>query len=527
MRRQFFLVSIPLLILLALGALTGTMSWGWFGTAAVVFILGLYDVFQTRHTILRNFPVIGHLRYVFEMFRPEIQQYFIESDVTPDPIARIHRAVVYQRSKNQLDTVPFGSELDLYAPDYQWINHSVFPVSMDDDRDFRVRIGNASCKHPYDASLLNVSAMSFGAISKTAVQALSHGARAGGFSLNTGEGGLSPYHLAGGADIVWQIGTAYFGCRDERGFFAPELFRAQAADPRVKMIELKLSQGAKPGHGGILPGVKVDPEIARIRRVPVGKTVISPPGHSAFGDPAGLCRFVGTLRELSGGKPVGFKLCLGRREEFVEICEAMNATGIYPDFITVDGAEGGSGAAPFEFINYVGSPLNEALYFVDSTLKAHGARAHIKVIASGKVMSGFDIFEKLALGADLCNSARGMMLALGCIQAYRCNSNKCPTGIATNDPALQRGLDATDKSVRVATFHRKTIQAFNELLGAAGLHRPEDIGLANISRRDHGVIANLHEIYQRTSTLSPHERADKSRPDRHHHVYPVEPPTPS
>ena len=367
--------------------------------------------------------------------------------------------------------------------------------------------------------------MSYGSLSKAAITALGRGAKAGGFYHNTGEGGLSPYHLETGADLVWQLGTAYFSARDERGYFDPQSFREKAILPQVKMIEIKISQGAKPGHGGILPGEKVNAEIAAIRRVPVGKTVISPPGHTAFTTPKELCLFIAKLRELSGGKPIGFKLCLGRREEFVKICEAMIETGVTPDFITIDGGEGGTGAAPFDFINFVGSPLKEALYFVDSTLQEFGIRDQVKVIASGKVMTGFNIFEKLALGADLCNSARGMMLALGCIQAYRCNSNKCPTGIATSDPSLVKGLDIEDKAVRVANFHRKTLSSLAELLGAAGLHHPEQVNLEHISCRQDGRILTLEEYYDRTMDLSAREQRNQQTEPRGEPAAPT-PPTP-
>jgi glutamate synthase domain-containing protein 2 len=468
-------------------------------------MVALYDVFQSKHTILRNFPVIGHLRFLLEMLRPEMQQYFIEQDTSDDPISRIYRAVVYQRSKHELETVPFGSQLDFYARDYQWINHSAFPLDLKSS-DFRVVIGNSQCSQPYSASLFNISGMSYGSISKAAVSALSRGASLGGCYLNTGEGGVSPYHFEGGADLVWQIGTAYFGCRDEKGFFSEDCFKEMAKHPRIKMIEIKISQGAKPGHGGILPGVKVNKEISEIRRVKEGETVYSPPHHTAFRSPQELMFFIKRLRHLSAGKPVGFKLCLGRRDEFLKITEAMNETGIYPDFITIDGGEGGTGAAPFEFINYVGSPLNEALVFIHETLNEAGLREHIRLIASGKVMTGFNMFEKISLGADLCNSARGMMLALGCIQSLRCNTNRCPTGITTNRPSLMNGLDVADKSVRVMNYHNKTMTAFRDLLGAAGHRQPFEIKRSDISRREHHRVVDLHKIYDQNTALSPHER---------------------
>ena len=512
--RAEILLSLGILTLLsAAGAHWGQINWIWSGFFLLLIAVALFDVVQKRHTILRNFPVLGHLRFLLEMIRPEIQQYFVENDTDGNPIPRIYRSVVYQQSKAELETVPFGSELDLYAEDYKWINHSSFPVSVESE-DFRIRIGNEQCAQPYLASLFNVSAMSYGALSAAAIRALGRGAKRGGFSMNTGEGGLTDHHLESGCDLVWQLGTAYFGARDRDGYFDPHSFREKSRLPQVKMIEIKISQGAKPGHGGILPGVKVTFEVARIRQVEIGKTVISPPGHTAFTTPAELCAFIRRLRELSGGKPVGFKLALGRREEFIKICEAIRETGVCPDFITVDGGEGGTGAAPFDFINFVGSPLNEALYFVDQTLREHGLRERVRVIAAGKVFTAFNMFEKLALGADLCNSARGMMLALGCIQAYRCNTNRCPTGVATTDPRLTAGLDVADKSLRVAGFHRRVMCSLADLVGAAGLHSPGEIDLRHISCRYNGRILSLEEHFARTSELSTHERRDRAQSTR-------------
>ena len=470
-------------------------SPGWIALFTVLTCVGIYDVFQRRHTVLRNFPVLGHLRYLLEILRPEMQQYFIESDVTDDPVSRIYRSVVYQRAKAQLDTVPFGSQLDFYARDYQWLNHSAFPLNLS-SADFRVTIGNSQCTQPYQASLFNISGMSYGSISKSAVSALSRGASLGGCYLNTGEGGVSPYHYGGGADLVWQIGTAYFGCRDDKGFFSEDCFTQTVTHKQIKMIEIKISQGAKPGHGGILPGVKVNEEIAKIRRVKKGQTVFSPPHHTAFRNPLELCYFIKRLRLLSDGKPVGFKMCIGRREEFIQICHAMEDTGIYPDFITIDGGEGGTGAAPFEFINYVGSPLNEGLMFVNQTLKQFKLREHIKLIASGKIMTGYNVFEKLSLGADVCASARGMMLALGCIQSLRCNTNNCPTGITTNRRRFYHGLDIADKSVRVMHYHNKTMLAFRDLLGATGLKSPSQIRMCDISRREQHQVVDLNKFYK-------------------------------
>lgn len=508
MRKEFIAIFTAFLLLTGLAFYYQWLSGGWVVIAGILFLICLYDAIQSKHAILKNFPVVGHMRYLLEMVRPEIQQYFVEADTTPDPIARIYRSVVYQNSKSQLATVPFGTQLDVYSQEYRWANHSCFPVSAHNE-DFRISIGGPKCLQPYSASLLNISAMSYGSLSKNAILALGRGAKAGGFYHNTGEGGLSPHHLASGADVVWQLGTAYFGARDDKGYFSPDIFKERAVDSRVKMIEIKISQGAKPGHGGILPGVKVDAEIAKIRHVPEGKTVISPPGHTAFTNCTELCEFIQKLRDLSGGKPIGFKLCLGRREEFIQICEAIVKTGISPDYIAVDGGEGGTGAAPFDFINYVGSPLNEALIFVHHTLGRFGIREDIRLIATGKVMTGFNILEKLAMGADLCASARGMMLSLGCIQAYRCNTNKCPTGVATNNARLAAGLNVEDKGERVASFHRETITAIKDLIGAMGLHSPAEVDMTHISCRHEGKILTLAELYEKTMELSAHEEHDR------------------
>jgi len=455
--------------------------WG-FALALPLIGLGVYDMLQTKHTIRRNFPFLGRFRYWFEAIRPEIQQYFVESNSSGRPFSRELRSLVYRRAKNVTDTIPFGTEYDVYAIGYQWMNHSLLALEPAEVAP-RVRVGGPACLQPYEAAVLNVSAMSYGALSRNAILALNRGAQLGGFYHNTGEGGLSPYHLEGGGDICWQIGTGYFGCRDEHGNFDGELFREKAKTPQIKMIEIKLSQGAKPGHGGILPAKKVSLEIAQIRHVPVGKDVISPPTHTAFTTPVGLCEFILRLRELSAGKPIGFKLCLGKRREFLAICKAMVETGIYPDFITVDGGEGGTGAAPLEFSNVLGTPLDEALVFVHNALVGIGIRQHVRVIGSGRVVTGFDIAHKLAIGADLCNSARAMMFALGCIQAQRCNTNDCPTGVATQDPSLVAGLVVADKAVRVRNFQHNTVKAFVELLAASGLRRPDELRPWHILRR--------------------------------------------
>lgn len=473
MRHVFWILSVPIVLtsfLLAVYTSTGIIL---FLFVFAIFLIGFFDIMQKRQTIRRNFPLLGHFRYLLEMVRPEIQQYFIESDTDGKPIPRVFRSLIYQRAKAAPETVPFGTQLNVYGPDYEWVPHSMYPTKVNEDV-LRVQIGGPQCTKPYSASLLNISAMSYGALSPTAIQSLNRGAKLGNFYHNTGEGGLSPHHLQGG-DVVWQIGTGYFGCRDENGNFHPILFKEKATKPEVKMIEIKLSQGAKPGHGGILPGSKVTKEIAEIRHVPVGKTVYSPARHTAFSSSKGLLEFVKQLRELSGGKPVGIKLCVGKHEDFHDICKAMVETKILVDFITVDGGEGGTGAAPLELTNNVGSPLEDGLSFVANTLAGYGLRANIKIIASGKVFTAFHIFKRLAIGADLVNSARGMMLALGCIQALRCNTNHCPAGVATTLPQYYKGIHVTDKSQRVFQFHQRTMHAFKELLEAAGLEHPKQV----------------------------------------------------
>ncbi len=459
-----------------------------------IIYMGVADMIQTKQSIRRNFPVLGRLRYVFEDLRPKIQQYFVESDTDGAPINRNERSVIYQRAKKQTDTIPFGTQLNVYAEGYEWITHSIAPKDFHKmDHNPRIRFGGKECQQPYDMSVLNVSAMSFGSLSKNAVLSLNAGAKIGGFAHNTGEGGLSPYHLEPGGDVIWQIGTGYFGARTEDGNFSNEAFKANATKPNVKMVEIKLSQGAKPGHGGILPASKNTPEIAAIRLVKPGTTVFSPPFHSAFSTPKELILFVKKLRELSGGKPVGFKLCVGRKSEFLSICMAMVALKIYPDFITVDGGEGGTGAAPPEFSNSVGMPMLDALAFVDNALRGFGIRNEMKLIASGKILSGFHMVRAMALGADTCNTARAMMMALGCIQALECNKNTCPTGVATQDPYFMKGLVVEDKKTRVANYHKNTVESFVELIGAAGIDHPDKINRTHVYRR---VFMNMVKTYE-------------------------------
>jgi len=449
----------------------------WLAVPALVLaglsLVGLRDLTQTRHAVLRNYPIIGHIRYILEGIRPEIRQYLLEGTHDEEPFSREARSLVYQRAKGVEDKRPFGTTQKVYEAGYAWITHSVVPRQIT-DTDFRVRIGNASCTQPYDASLYNISAMSFGALSGNAISALNRGAKLGGFAHDTGEGGISQYHRAGGGDLIYQVASGYFGCRTADGKFDPEAFAVQAADPQVRMIEIKLSQGAKPGHGGMLPAAKITPEIAMARGIAMGVDCVSPAAHSEFSTPMGLVQMIGQLRELSGGKPIGFKLCIGHRREFMCIVKAMLETGIVPDFIVVDGKEGGTGSAPLEFANRVGMPMREGLHFVHNTLRGAGLRDQVRIGAAGKIVSAFDIARVLALGADWCNSARGFMFAIGCIQAQACHTNKCPVGIATQDKLRQRALDPDDKSQRVARFHRNTLHALGELASAAGLDHPTD-----------------------------------------------------
>ncbi len=482
MRNKFILWGIILLIATWTTALLIKAHYWIPILLTFLYLLGIYNTYQTKHAILRNFPVIGYFRYFFEEISPEIQQYFIERETDGKPFPRNQRSAAYRRSKNVSDTVPFGTQLEINHRKYEGIKHSIYAKHPKEELP-RVTIGGEACKQPYNASLFNISAMSFGALSDRAQMALNRGAKKGNFYHNTGEGGISPHHLEGG-DLCWQIGTGYFGCRNEKGNFDAELFKKYANLENVKMIEIKLSQGAKPGHGGVLPAVKNTPEIAAIRHVPAGVTILSPPSHSAFSNAEGLLRFVDQLRELSGGKPTGFKLCIGDTTEFEDICEQMNLLKIYPDFITVDGAEGGTGAAPPEFSDGVGMPLEPALIFVNRTLINYEVRDKLKIIASGKVLTSLDILRAVAMGADLCNNARGFMFSLGCIQALRCNTNTCPTGVATQDKMLIKGLDTNDKSERVYQFHKNTLHTCNELIAAAGRETYDQVDASMFMRGD-------------------------------------------
>lgn len=467
--------TFALCVLVAVLSLTlvGWSNWMWLTAAVALYLVGvgIHDMTQTKHSILRNYPVLGHIRYLFEMIRPEIRQYLLESDYDEEPFSREDRNIVYQRAKDIEDKRPFGTKISVYGGGYQWLTHSTRPRKIK-NTDFRVHIGGPDCTQPYEASIYNISAMSFGSMSAKAIEALNTGAKMGGFAHDTGEGGVSRYHKLGGGDLIYEIGTGYFGCRTLEGAFDPEKFRETAALEQVKMVEIKLSQGAKPGQGGMLPSAKITEEIAEARGIPMGVDCHSPAGHSAFSTPIEMMEFIGQLRELSNGKPVGFKLCVGHRREFMCIVKAMLATGIAPDFIVVDGKEGGTGAAPLEFANHMGMPLVEGLTFVHNTLRGAGLRNQIKIGASGKLIHAFDIAKALALGADWANSARGFMFSIGCIQAQACHTNHCPTGVATQDPLRQRALVVPDKAQRVANFHHNTLKALGDMSGAAGLTHP-------------------------------------------------------
>jgi glutamate synthase domain-containing protein 2 len=491
-----YFLSVTSMLFCAFAVWFWSPVWLWPSAAFAAFAaLGTIDLLQKRSTLRRNYPILAHFRYGLESIGPEMRQYFIESDTAETPYSRQQRALVYQRAKAVNDTRPFGTQVDVYGEEYEWINHSVMPSEIA-SQDFRIRIG-AEAAQPYDASVFNISAMSFGALSANAIRALNAGAKRGGFYHDTGEGSISPYHREFGGDLVWEIGSGYFGCRDEKGRFSEERFVENARDPQVKMIELKLSQGAKPGHGGVLPAAKVSAEIAATRGVPQGQDCVSPPKHSAFSTPVGLLEFVAKLRELSGGKPAGFKLAIGHPWEWFAIAKAMQETGILPDFIVVDGAEGGTGAAPAEFIDRVGVPMHEALMLVHNTLIGIGVRERVRIGAAGRVVSAFDIARTMAMGADWCNAARGFMFALGCIQAHSCHTSRCPTGIATQDPSRWRKLDVPDKATRVHQFHHNTLKALRELLCAAGLEHPSQLGPEHIIRRvSQSEVRSIAALYR-------------------------------
>ena len=512
MAKTVFYILLALGFLLVAAMDKGLSVYPWIaGIYALYAIVGLYDLFLARHNVLRNYPVIGHLRYAFEFISPEIRQYFIETNESGRPYNRITRELVYARAEGKDDSQPFGTQYDILDAGYARANHSLAPKEVD-AKEARVEIGGPYCAQPYNASRLNISAMSFGALSPNALLALNAGARRGGFAHNTGEGGLSPYHLREGGDIIWQIGTGYFGCRSAGGAFDPDAFKQKAAHASVKMVEIKLSQGAKPSHGGVLPAAKVNREIAKVRGVPVGEDVLSPPAHSAFSTPVGLMEFVVRLRDLSGGKPVGFKLCVGDWREFMGIVKAMLEMKVTPDFITVDGAEGGTGAAPVEYSNRFGAPANEGVLFVHNVLVGAGLRDEIKIISSGKVATGFDMVEKMALGADACNAARAMMFALGCIQALSCNTNACPTGIATQDRSRMKAVNVAQKKVHVATYHERTMKSLLDMVGAMGYDSPDQLTPGDIFRRiGDETERSFAQLYATLAPGSLRETADAPR----------------
>lgn len=491
---SFYFVFILTVVTLCAGYYRSIYLWGLLVTLPLL-MLGISDLIQSKHNLLRNYPIVGHFRWLFEKIRPQIHQYLVESNIDGRPFNRDDRTVVYERAKQEGGIKPFGTEIDVYSDDYRWVNHSITPRPYDKEL-YRLLIGNEQCSQSYSSSVLNISAMSFGSIGANAILALNKGAHVGDFAHDTGEGGISEYHKKYDGDLIWEIGTGYFGCRTDEGLFDEALYSEQANLDQVKMIELKLSQGAKPGKGGMLPGEKVTHEIAAARKVPAATDCISPPYHSAFTTPVELLEFISKLRKLSGGKPTGFKLCIGERFEFLAICKAMLETKIYPDFIVVDGAEGGTGAAPLEFSDHVGTPLHEGLLFVHNSLVGINLRERIKIGASGQIITGFGMALNMALGADWCNSARGFMFALGCVQSQKCHTDKCPTGITTQDPRRQRALVVEDKATRVVNFHQHTIWALGEMVSAAGLYHPTELCPRNICYRlGSTIIRTADRIY--------------------------------
>jgi len=471
---------------------------------------------QKGHAVLRNYPISAHLRFLLEEIRPEMRQYFFESEKDGMPFSRDIRALVYQRAKMQLDKRPFGTQEEIYREGYEWMHHSVAPKMRSSEK-FRITIGGPDCTKPYSASVFNISAMSFGALSPNAVRALNAGARKGGFAHDTGEGGVSPYHRENGGDIIWEIGSGYFGCRNRDGTFNPDEFARVASDDQIKMVELKISQGAKPGHGGVLPAAKVSEEISKIRGVPMGEDCISPARHSAFSTPIEMMQFIAKMRKLSGGKPAGFKICVGHPWEFLGMCKAMLETGIYPDFIVIDGNEGGTGAAPLEFMDHLGMPMREGLNFAHNALIGIKARDRIKIGAAGKIATAFDMARAMALGADWCNSARGFMFALGCIQSLSCHTDRCPTGVTTQDPTRNRALYVPHKIDRVYNFHHATLHALSELLAAAGLEHPQELRPIHFSKRTTATeVRSFATLYP---TLRPGELLDGTEDSRYREAW--------
>ena len=489
-RYSVFVIAFAIL---ALGIVL--LKWWLIVIGLVGFVVGIYDLMQVHHAVLRNYPISGHIRYLLEEFRPELRQYLIEDDQAAVPFSRQQRALAYQRAKNVSDTNAFGTLENLYQSGKEWFLQSTLSYPLK-ETNFRILVGGERCLQPYSMSVFNISAMSFGSLSAAAIEALNQGAKLGGFAHDTGEGAISPYHKKHGGDLIWELGTGYFGCRNHDGTFSPEKFAERSRIEQVKMIEIKLSQGAKPGKGGVLPKEKITPEIAETRDVPMDADCVSPASHSAFTTPREMVQFWQQLRELSGGKPVGFKLCVGQPWQFMAIVKAMIEADNYPDFIVVDGAEGGTGAAPVEFMDNVGMPLLDGFLLVHNTLVGAGVRDKIKIGVSGKIISAFDIAHMLALGADWCNSARGFMFAVGCIQSRACHTNKCPTGVATQDPYRQRALHIPDKAQRVYNFHKNTLKSLAAIVGAVGLHHPKDLQAYHIARRlENGQIKLLSKFY--------------------------------
>ena len=502
MRYAAFVASLAGTLVFGLLIPFGALFIALFAVCLLLSLIGVWDMVQTRHSLRRNYPILANIRFMLEKIRPEIRQYFLESDTDGVPFNRSKRAVVYQRAKGQLDKRPFGTMLDMAAPAFEWLNHSAAPLDPTSEP-FRISIGGPDCANPYSSSVLNISAMSFGALSANAIRALNKGAKMGGFAHDTGEGGLSSYHRENGGDIIWEIGSGYFGCRNPDGTFSAERFTETASAAQVKMIEIKLSQGAKPGHGGVLPAAKISAEISATRGVPMGQDCVSPPRHSAFSTPLEMVKFIAELRRLSGGKPTGFKLCVGLPWEFLGICKAMVETGIYPDFIVVDGSEGGTGAAPLEFVDHIGTPMRDGLLYVHNALIGLNIRDRIRLGASGKIITAFDMARIMALGADWCNSARGFMFALGCIQSQSCHTDRCPTGVATQDPTRTRSLYVPDKAERVFNFHRSTVKALAEVIAASGLAHPSELRPRHFSKRISSTrVERFDQIYH---SLAPGE----------------------
>ncbi|MFI9649322.1 FMN-binding glutamate synthase family protein [Streptomyces sp. NPDC052040] len=498
MTRIAFVLLTLVTGLMAAVAAVGISPWWLFAAVPLTLLglLGVRDLVQRRHSVLRNYPVLGHARFLLERIRPELQQYFVERNYDGRPYDRDVRSIVYERAKGTAAEEPFGTERDVYQPGHEFLVPSMAPRAVPKTPP-RVRVGGPDCARPYDMALLNVSAMSFGSLSANAVLALNGGAAAGGFAQDTGEGGMSEYHLRPGGDLIWEIGTGYFGCRTGDGDFDAAEFADKAAHDHVKCVSLKLSQGAKPGIGGVLPGPKVNAEIARVRDVPAGRTVISPPYHRVFATPRELVRFTARMRELSGGKPTGFKLCVGSRAQFLAVCKAMLEEGTAPDFIVVDGAEGGTGAAPLEFADHVGTPLTEGLLTVHNALVGTGLRDRVRIGASGKIATGADLVKRMVQGADYGNAARAMMFAVGCIQAQRCHTNTCPTGVATQDPRRARALDVGDKTERVRRFQEATVASAMQIMASMGVTDPAELRPHMLRRRvDPQTERSYEELYE-------------------------------